>query len=70
MTGIVEKNKMVVMMTMMIWKIMAKEKWFLTCTSNVSIKYKLLTRKGKTKKVRHIQVTHNMETNVNMNNKK
>ena len=49
---------------------MAKEKWFLTCTSNASIKYKLLTRKGKTKKVGHIQVTHNMQTNVNMNNKK
>ena len=25
---------------------MAKEKWFLTCISNVSIKYKSLTRKG------------------------
>ena len=41
----VEKNKMIVMMTMMIETIMTKEKWFLARMSNASIKCKSLTKK-------------------------
>ena len=45
---------------------MTKEKWFLTCISNASIKCKSLTTKKQNKKKAkaggHIHVTHNTQT--------
>ena len=68
MTDIVEKNKMIVMITMMIETIMAKEK----CISNEIIKCKSLTRKGgKIYERTHTRLTQNTDkSHSNMNNKK